>query len=427
MSDDWINDFVASTAHRRSPDSFRLWAGITTISAILERRVWTETDVDRLYPNLYVLLGGLPGSGKTTMISFSKRLLSTVPGVHFGPDEPSREVFWDKVEGSAKQAINGMGVAMYSAMYVPAGEWGDFMSKYDTAFASNLSTIYDNPDNFDMPRRTSKNTFLEAPTLNILGGVTPAALGDIIPESAWGQGFTSRVIFVYGVRPEYHREMFRKVGQKHNFGTLEARLLVYYNEYHGEIEWEPEAQEAFGHWYNDEKMAPVPTYARLFNYTARRDTQVTKLSMISAVSAGRFPYVTLADFIRGRTWLLEAEKTMPDIFRAMSQKSDEQIIQDLYNWMYGKYMGMDRDKRVAIKEQELWRFMENKAASDKIPKIIQAAERMGYIRRGPGFGTWVPGEIKHEEMIGDIENPDQPYKNYLEEQGIAIPEGFGKS
>lgn len=48
MPSDWITDFVASTETMRSPDSFRLWGGIATIAAVLERRVWTETDVDKL-------------------------------------------------------------------------------------------------------------------------------------------------------------------------------------------------------------------------------------------------------------------------------------------------------------------------------------------------------------------------------------------
>ncbi len=416
MPFDWITQFISETETMRSPYSFRLWTAITTIAATLERRVWTITDVDRLYPNLYVFLGGLPGSGKTLMTSYSKRVLSSVKGITFGPDQPTKEAFWERMESASKVSLNGMGVPLYSAVYVTAGEWGDFMSKYDTAFATSLSTLYDNPPNWDVPRKQAKSILLEAPTLNILAAVTPAALGDIIPEVAWGQGFTSRIIFVYGTAPQTQRSMFKK--QERVDAGLSNFLRLCFNDYHGAFDWKDDAVEAMEHWYNVEKMAPIPTYGRLANYQARRDTQVMKLAMISCVSRGQFPVVELEDFLRAKSWLLETEKTMPDIFRAMNQKSDSQLIQDLYHFVFDSYMKLDKSKRVPVGEQQIWRFMENKAPSDRVQKLIAAAENSGWIKRAPGFGLWLP--IAHEsdatQELGDFGNPDQPYKDFLEKQ-----------
>ena len=415
---DLIEEFLDVTESIRSPERFRLWTIITTIAAVLERKVWTVTDVNPLYPNLFTMLGGNPASGKTIMTSLSRELLGSIKDMRFGPDSPTKESFWDKLEDSGKLAINGMGVPVYSAMYQPAGEWGDFMSKYDHNFASSLSTIYDNPLIWSAPRRTSKDLLLEAPTLNILGAITPAALGDIIPDTAWGQGFTSRIVFVYGVAPAHLvRQMFVK-RKDDRLVFIKARLEEIFKTHHGEFIWEEPAQKAIEHWYNVLKGAPLPTYGKLVNYNGRRDTHLMKLAMISSVSGERFPYVTLNDFERACSWLFEAEKEMPNIFRAMIQRSDSGLIQDLAHWMYTEYSKVDIEKRKPLTEKELWIFMENKSTTDKIPKLIQAAERMGYIKRGPGFGMWLPGQfnVDVEQDIPDIMGePGKPYEDYLEQ------------
>jgi hypothetical protein len=174
---------------------------------------------------------------------------------------------------------------------------------------------------------------------------------------------------------------------------LKAQLGEIYNDLYGEVEWEIAAQDAYNYWYNDEDMAPKPTYGRLINYNARRSEQVTKLAMISAISAGHGMIVTLADFIRGRRWLLDAEKTMPDVFRGITQRSDAQTLADLHYHLYIIYSRVARDKRKAIHEKVLWDFLESRATSDKIPALIQAAERTGRIRRDLVPKFWIPNEL----------------------------------
>src|ERR1700693_2425161 len=131
MSGDWISSFMSLTETVRSPVSFRLWTAIATIASVLERRVWTVTDVDRLYPNLYTVLCGGPASGKTIMVIRSRRLLATLVkpgGIYLGPDNPTAASFMDALVASTKISINGMGIPMYSAMSVLCTELGDLIS-----------------------------------------------------------------------------------------------------------------------------------------------------------------------------------------------------------------------------------------------------------------------------------------------------------
>lgn len=400
---DWIDTFMDRTAEIRSPASFRLWTGIAIIAAVLERRVWTITDApDPLRPNLYSVLTGTPASGKSIMVSIARKMLSGLAkpgGLHLAPDNPTKASFLDALEASAKVSINGMGMPFYSAMTTLCRELGVLISKYEKDFVADLTDLYDNPPNYSAPRRTSKSVNIEAPTLNILAAATPDALGDIIPESAWGQGLTSRIIFIYGAVPEKYRDMFAR-HKDSDMTELKEDLHRFFEELHGPFDWEPEAQDAIRHWFNVEKMAPVPTYGRLVNYCGRRNEHIMKLAMISAVSAGHGLTVTIEDFRRAQNWLFAAEATMPDVFRAMAQKSDSQLLQDCHFWLYTIYSKVAIRDRKAISEMVIAKWFEDKAPHEKIQSLSDAMEKTGRMRRGMSPGTWIPNPL---DQIGSNE------------------------
>ena len=82
-------------------------------------------------------------------------------------------------------------------MYIAADELGTFVHKYDNEMIDGLSAFYD-PDPYQQVRRTSDvNIKIKSPQLNILCGTTPQNLTDFMPEKAWGQGFTSRLLMVF--------------------------------------------------------------------------------------------------------------------------------------------------------------------------------------------------------------------------------------
>jgi hypothetical protein len=157
----------------------------------------------------------------------------------------------------------------------------------------------------------------------------------------------------------------------------------------GEFIWEPDAMQAINEWFG-EKLPPLPSHPRLYHYRGRRGTHVLKLSMISAASYHQSLRVTLADFLRAKEWLLTAESTMPDVFRAMKQKSDEQLIKEAHQFIYSHYSSVVREKRQPIAESLLWEFIQERTTSDKIKGIIEAMIRSDLIRPGTKPGTFIP-------------------------------------
>src|SRR5258705_8032037 len=53
----WMQDFLDSTDGMESPKSYFYWSMLTTISAVVGRRVWIDRGgVYQLYPNIYTFL-----------------------------------------------------------------------------------------------------------------------------------------------------------------------------------------------------------------------------------------------------------------------------------------------------------------------------------------------------------------------------------
>lgn len=379
---DWITDFISATSTIRAPENFRLWAAITAIAGALERKVYTVTDVNRLYPNLYVVLTGEPASGKTNSVREARKTLVAAKNLKLGPDNPTKASFLDQFELAERQN----GFMTFHALTVICEEFGVFIKARDDEFITDLTTLFDNPEIYTAPRRQAKSIALEKPTLNILACATPAALGKF-PDSAWGEGFTSRVLFIYGARNNSIRDAFRPRVDL-DLDGLGRGLTEFFTNLHGEFEWDEDARQAYNEWYNN-GMQPRPDYGRLEFYNGRRDTHAMKLAMISAVSSGHGLNVTLDDFNRAKLWLLSAEIQMPNVFIAMTQASDGRIIDDLHHAMWTEYAKVEREKRKPVTRKFVWKFLEQRVTSDRIEKIIQTAENSGHINKS-GFDGWTP-------------------------------------
>jgi hypothetical protein len=381
VSCDWIEKFLDLTSDLWSPESFRLWAAIGTIASVLERKVYTDTDAfDPLRPNLYIILTGPPATGKGQVITIARQLLGSVNGLFLAPDNPTKRTFLNALQNALRSNMNGFDP--YCAMTALVPELSVLISKYEKDFVADLTHIYDSPQKYTAPRQTSDDVDIERPTLNILAGTTPDALNDIMPENAWGQGFCSRILFIYGAPVKKYRNIFKK---KDNLDTteLEKDLAIWFKDLHGPFIWDQDAMDAWDQWFNVNEMAPVPNYQRLANYVGRRDVFPLKLAMISAVSAGHGNQVMLSDWKRGLGWLLEAEKTMPDVFRAMGQKSDNQLLIDMHHFVW--ILWKNENERIIL-PGEIYSFFSKRAPVERIPHLLKTAEQRGFLL-GAGFGS----------------------------------------
>src|SRR5687767_8997642 len=86
----WVDGFEKYCAGKGSPGVFTRWAGIFTIAAALERKVWIRTNKGTLYPNMYVFVVGPPGAGKTLALELSREFLGTIDKFHLAPSSVTK-------------------------------------------------------------------------------------------------------------------------------------------------------------------------------------------------------------------------------------------------------------------------------------------------------------------------------------------------
>lgn len=376
----WIDGFTEYTSILSSPLIFRKWAAIGTIAAALERRVWVRTLGDDLFPNLYVVLVGPPGIGKSAAIRTGERLLRLVQDIQVAPTNVSSASIIDAL-GDAKRQIPFPVYTEFNAIVAFASEFGNFLPAYDSTIMNLLTKVYDGEPIEDRKRTKSISVKIDKPILSILGGTTPSYLNSFLPEGAWDQGFTSRSIFVYSG----DRQIIDPFSESTEQVALER---LYVNLLHdikligklsGRITFESGATEAIRTWH----LAggpPVPDHGKLLHYISRRTAHLLKLCMVAAVARGDLQ-ISLADYQLALDWLIEAEALMPEIFKSMGSSSDSQVMEDTWHFIWTAWV----KEKAPLPERRIVHFVQQRVPYHSVLRVIEIMVRSGVLEHcGPG-------------------------------------------
>lgn len=353
----------------------------------MERRLWVHTKGSNLYPNLYTVLVGPPGVGKSAVLSQAERFLRGVPDIHVAPSSVSSASLVDSLVLANRKIIrpnDNPSFVQFHYLTAVASELGVFLPVYDPLFMNSLTKFYDG-EHYEERRRTGKVNHLkiEHPHLSILGGTTPSYLNSFLPEGGWDQGFTSRTIFVYSGEPIF-TELFGDEGQFVQLETLYRDLLhdlKSISALYGKLEWTPEAAGAISAW-NRAGLPPVPEHNKLTHYNSRRLAHAIKLSMIAAVSRSSELLITLEDYQQAMGWLLDSETRVVDIFHSMGVAGDSAAIDDTWDFIFR----LHAKEKKPIAEHRIVRFLQTKVPSHNIMRVIEVMGRSGMIKNeGTGY------------------------------------------
>lgn len=374
---DWIATFISSTEALASPTIFRRWTAISLLSAVLEQKVYVKT-TRPVYPNQYIFLIAHPGVGKTRVINEAKHLVTAMEdaGPLIAPVSMYFASLVDALERSKREVVRQPeGTTKYNSMYIMADELGAFMHKYEPEMIDGLSAFYDTTP-YSQERRTQQIKIRIAnPQINILAGSTPQNLMGFMPEKAWGQGFTSRIIMVFS-----DQRLDVDDFADHTQPRVEDLLhdLKAISKLFGQFHVTAEYREAVNQWKKAGEH-PVPGHPRLTHYITRRRVHIYKLSMISSVNRDDGMALTEADFFTAMEWLVEAERHMPDIFKAGALNSDSAAIDEIIHYVrMADPKALDRTIG-GVSEQRIVHFAKDKVPINSILRIIEIMESSGQL------------------------------------------------
>src|SRR3954470_20553842 len=95
----FLRDYLTYATGNEAPDLFHVWSGYAALSAAVSRRVWLVDGDQAIFPNLYVMLVGDAGCGKSTALRRAKRMLAELGTVPISRNVETPEGLWRFMAG----------------------------------------------------------------------------------------------------------------------------------------------------------------------------------------------------------------------------------------------------------------------------------------------------------------------------------------
>lgn len=298
------------TSESECPDIYLLWSALTTLSGIVQRRIWTNMWYNVYYPNIYGILVGPPGiTHKGSAIRFSHNFLR-------GASVPVASQSITK-EGLIVQ-MQKRGGGKHNSLVVMSDEFGSFFDKSAHLMVVFLTDIYDCKDDWEDTTKHGGTITIEAPYLTMLAGTTPRWLADNFDHNFTEGGFAARTIFVSATKPRFLKA--RSVITEDMLQMKDKLLadLKSIMSIEGEFIQSKGYMERFDQWYENEWPDEELDY-RLVGYLSRKPTHVLRLSMLTALNTSNRLILNVEHFEKAKELLDQLEPSMVKTFSAVGR------------------------------------------------------------------------------------------------------------
>lgn len=369
----------------------------------MERKVWATTTKGNLYPNMYLIIVGPAGTGKSLSINSARFFLEGIEdptgttGIHLAPTSMTMASMADELL-EAKRVVLLPGqhppTMEYNALTLCITEFSSFLSEYDKPLMGGLTDLWDNGQYSESRRGNKLRIKIPRAQINMMGASTASNLVDFMPERAWDQGFASRMIMVYSGDRPYH-DIFEEIpenGPKERLRDNLVHDLRLITEMTGKMVFLPEAINLFRAWREGGEL-PVPDHPKLKDYATRRTAHLIKLCMVVSASRGADLNITAEDFELAKNWLLGAELTMPDVFAAGNGGGDSKAMDETWHFILTE----TARRKGPIPEHEVVHFVRERVPSHSVMRVLEIMERDGSVSSKfnmKGVKTYEPGPRK---------------------------------
>lgn len=189
----FYEDYVKDT---EPPPNFHAWSAISAISAFLGKKCYIPQGHFTVFPNLYVVLVGDPGTRKSTAMNIAKKLVRLIPEVPIAPESSTREALIDDMANNKVVAsLHNRDVSYWqSSAFVT--EMQEFLGgkHINQSMVGFLTAIWDEPV-FKERTRKGGEVVIHNPYFSMLGCCTPEWMNTKLKQDVITDGFSRRTIF----------------------------------------------------------------------------------------------------------------------------------------------------------------------------------------------------------------------------------------
>lgn len=345
----FLRNYMLMTSGSEVPENYHFWSGVFALSCVVNRQVWLDMGQYVLYPNIYVVLLGPPGNGKSLAMDTAQNIIEDVGGINFSGDAQTKEslvrVMRDKC---VKQfECNGeSGPITVLSMF--ATELSHLLGPNSGHMIDFLTTIYTKDKRYASLTKNKGDDILERPFLNLIACTTQQWITTYLKSDIIGGGFTRRVIFVNepvasSVEDKSLRKPFLVVTPEQR--TAKENVLAYANVLkgvRGGFTWDPEAKHAYEHWY---LTRDIPNDPDTQGYYKTKPNQVLKVAMLIALSRTPATVLTKTDFEVALALFDKTEATLLRVFQGIGRNELNAVANKVVEMLYA---APERDFKDAV-------------------------------------------------------------------------------
>lgn len=329
---------------------FHVWCGYVCIASAVSRRVWMRLDDSEIYPNIYALLVGGAGNGKTWALRKAKKILveldlpysasvETPQGMwrYMTGDDSNEKKPLPPYGGEAHKLLlqwpNGLTKAVHP-MTIVASEFINFISLDDSVWINALNDIYDE-DLYHYRTKNMGSDYIEGPCINMIGGLTTQVASALQKQNILNTGLARRTLLQYGERqwnnphddpiitPEQLEARSRVVDHLRKVKSIPC----------GEMKMTDAAKRWWKEWYGP-NLAAVPTRpAATQSWYGTKASQMKKLAMLTSLSE-RLDYVIDVHHLEiPLAFLARLESGLYHIFGGASGSQMSETALVIYNYL----------------------------------------------------------------------------------------------
>jgi len=332
------------------------WAFLACVSALLERRCWYNGQIlGRIYPNLYVVLVGGAGSGKTTVAERATEWL--LEGLPNQPIRSSNVLTPAALIKEMKRSYDEKGFRTgTSCLFTYSSELGLFIKDIGGGdIIDLLIDFYDSRRPGQLWTKTlikDGKTEIMSPQLTLLGCTTPNWIQRTRLIDTAGIGFTGRTIFchedLFSPRlsrfPQVDQELLAQLrDEMKRISLLEGEFIVM-NGAQAELD---SLVDEINHWLSEHRNSDGIFHA----YMGRKLANILKVSMLLSACRNNERIILGEDVSLAKALFKALEPNLLSAFGTTIKHKDESLMQNIMTkFSYGDEMS--EAKLVALFEME---------------------------------------------------------------------------
>jgi hypothetical protein len=302
-----LRDYVEYTSHSEAPLAYHVFSALCAIGTLLNRRVWFDMGIYKVYPTLGIIILGPSGIKKTSAANIIVNMLQELSLVKVYSEKLTPEALIESMKGD-----NAVGLVYAPEMTVFLNK-----QKYNEGLVQVITRFMDCPDIWEsktIGRGTSviRNVAISSLMCSTLDWFVKAT-----PEDSFGGGFIARNLLIVQ-NTSTRIEPIPQPGDPHLRGNLISGLATIHA-FAGQIHFSSAARERYIDWYSTTHLEDIrqPAHELLATYHNRKPDHAKRIGICLHLSEhGTFEMCERC-FSKALDLLGWAEQFLPELLKQM--------------------------------------------------------------------------------------------------------------